>query len=119
MRHHRHRHEPVQAVPGDGGHQERRPGKAGDIAPEDIAVKAGETPFKPGPIVGELQKVGIPAGIEGGKIVIKKDKVLVEKGRRSPEELSKVLPQLEILPMTVGLDLRAAFEDGVLYGRTS
>ena len=49
--------------------------KAGDIAPEDIEVKAGDTPFKPGPIVGELQKVGIPAGIEGGKIVIKKDGV--------------------------------------------
>jgi large subunit ribosomal protein L10 len=93
------------------------PAKAGDIAPEDIAIKAGETPFKPGPIVGELQKVGIPAGIEGGKVVFKKDKVLVAKGQPVPEDLAKVLPRLEILPMTVGLDLRAAFEDGVLYDR--
>ncbi|HSV42769.1 MAG TPA: 50S ribosomal protein L10 [Methanomassiliicoccales archaeon] len=93
------------------------PAKPGDIAPEDIVIKAGETPFKPGPIVGELQKVGIPAGIEGGKVVFKKDKVLVEKGKPVPEDLAKVLPKLDILPMTVGLDLRAAFEDGVLYGR--
>jgi large subunit ribosomal protein L10 len=93
------------------------PAKPGDIAPEDIAIKAGETPFKPGPIVGELQKVGIPAGIEGGKVVFKKDKVLVAKGQPVPEDLAKVLPRLEILPMTVGLDLRAAFEDGVLYDR--
>ena len=65
------------------------PAKPGDIAPEDIIVKEGETPFKPGPIVGELQKAGIPAAIEGGKIVIRKDKVLVEKGhshRRGVED---------------------------------
>jgi large subunit ribosomal protein L10 len=91
------------------------PAKAGDIAPEDIMVKEGETPFKPGPIVGELQKAGIPAAIEGGKIVIRKDKVLVEKGHKVSEELSKILPKLEIFPMTVGLDLKAAFEDGIVY----
>src|SRR5664280_316552 len=62
------------------------PAKPGDIAPEDILIKAGDTPFKPGPIVGELQKAGIPAGIEGGKIVIKKDKVLVKKGEAVSEE---------------------------------
>ena len=93
------------------------PAKPGDIAPEDILIKAGDTPFKPGPIVGELQKAGIPAGIEGGKIVIKKDKVLVKKGDVISEEIAKILPKLEIMPMTVGLDLKAAFEGGVLYGR--
>lgn len=93
------------------------PAKPGDIAPEDIMVKAGDTPFKPGPIVGELQKAGIPAGIEGGKVVFKKDKVLVEKGKPVPDEIAKVLPRLEIFPMTVGLDLKAAFEDGTLYRR--
>lgn len=93
------------------------PAKPGDIAPEDIMVKAGDTPFKPGPIVGELQKAGIPAGIEGGKVVFKKDKVLVEKGKPVPDEIAKVLPRLEIFPMTVGMDLKAAFEDGTLYRR--
>jgi len=91
------------------------PAKPGDIAPDDIEVKAGDTPFKPGPIVGELQKVGIPAGIEGGKIVIKKDKVLVKKGDPISAELAAVLPKLEILPMTVGMDLRGVFEDGLIY----
>lgn len=93
------------------------PAKTGDIAPEDIAVKAGDTPFKPGPIIGELQKAGIPAAIESGKIIIKKDKVLVPKGEPVPDEVAKVLAKLEILPMIVGMDLRAAFEDGVLYGK--
>src|SRR3990172_3158125 len=49
------------------------PAKGGEKAPEEIKVLAGETSFKPGPIVGELGKVGIPAGIEGGKVIIKKD----------------------------------------------
>jgi large subunit ribosomal protein L10 len=91
--------------------------KPGDVAPEDIVVKEGETPFKPGPIVGELQKAGIPAAIEGGKIVIRKDKVLVEKGQKVSEELAKILPKLEILPMTIGMDLIVAFEDGIVYNK--
>jgi len=95
----------------------KAPAKPGDIAPEDIVVKEGETPFKPGPIVGELQKAGIPAAIEGGKIVIRKDKVLVEKGHKVSEELAKILPKLEILPMIVGMDLKGAFEDGIVYER--
>ncbi|HUV24769.1 MAG TPA: 50S ribosomal protein L10 [Methanomassiliicoccales archaeon] len=91
--------------------------KPGDIAPDDIVAKAGPTSFPPGPIVGELQKVGIPAAIDGGKIVIKKDKKLVEKGEPIPEEIAKILPRLDIMPMTVGLDLLAAFEDGIVYDR--
>ena len=41
-----------------------RPAKAGDIAPKDIVIEAGPTPFAPGPIVGEFNSVGIPAKIE-------------------------------------------------------
>lgn len=91
--------------------------KPGDVAPEDISVREGETQFKPGPIVGELQKAGIPAGIESGKVVFKKDKVLVRKGEEIPEEIAKILPRLDILPMTVGLDLKAAYEDGIIFKR--
>jgi len=91
--------------------------KSGDVAPEDIEVKEGETSFKPGPIVGELQKAGIPAGIESGKVAFKKDKVLVKKGDKIPHEIAKILPRLEIFPMTVGLDLKAAYEDGIVFKR--
>src|SRR5207249_432728 len=45
----------------------RAPARGGEVAPEDLWVRAGETPFKPGPVVGELQKAGIPAAIERGK----------------------------------------------------
>ncbi|HIJ17808.1 MAG TPA: 50S ribosomal protein L10 [Thermoplasmata archaeon] len=89
--------------------------KGGEISPEDIEVKAGETAFKPGPIVGELQKAGVPAAIEQGKVVIKKDKVLVKKGDKITRDIALVLSKLEVFPMTVGLDLHAAFDDGMVF----
>jgi large subunit ribosomal protein L10 len=91
------------------------PARGGETAPEDIMVYEGETSFKPGPIVGELQKAGIPAGIEAGKVLIKKDKVLVKKGEKIPRDLAPILAKLEIFPLTVGLDLQAAYETGTVY----
>jgi len=93
----------------------KMPARGGEIAPDDIEIKAGETPFKPGPVVGELQKAGLPAAIEQGKVVIKKDKLLVKKGDKIPREVALVLGKLEIFPLTVGLNLSAAFEDGFVY----
>lgn len=91
------------------------PARGGEEAPEDIVIKAGDTSFKPGPIVREFQKVGIPAAIEQGKVVIKRDAVLVKAGDVIPKDLATVLPRLDILPIEIGLDLQAAYEDGVVY----
>ena len=93
----------------------KMPARGGEIAPDDIEIKAGETPFKPGPVVGELQKAGLPAAIEQGKVVIKKDKLIVKKGDKIPRDVALVLGKLEIYPLTVGLNLNAAFEDGFVY----
>src|SRR4030042_492805 len=93
----------------------KMPARGGEISPDDIEIKAGDTPFKPGPVVGELQKAGLPAAIEQGKVVIKKDKLLVKKGDKIPREVALVLSKLEIYPLTVGLNLNAAFEDGMVY----
>ncbi len=91
------------------------PAKGGEPAPSDIVVRAGDTNFKPGPVVREFQKVGIPAAIERGKVVIKKDAVLVKEGEPIPKELATVLPRLDIFPIELGLDLKAVYEDGTLY----
>ena len=95
----------------------KAPAKGGEVAPDDIWIREGETPFKPGPVVGDLQKAGIPAAIEKGKVVIKKEKLLVPKGEKIPRLTAQALTRLEIFPMTVGLDLRGAFEGGMIYGR--
>ena len=94
------------------------PAKEGQLAPFDIVVPKGPTPFGPGPIIGELQKIGLPAAIEAGKIVIKKDTPLVKAGEPISGPIAAMLPKLEILPMIVGLDLRVAYEDGVVYSKS-
>jgi large subunit ribosomal protein L10 len=97
----------------------KAPARGGEVAPEDLWVREGETPFKPGPVVGELQKAGIPAAIERGKVVIKKDKLLVKAGDRIPREVAQTLTRLEIYPLVVGLDLKGAYEDGMVFRRDS
>jgi len=91
------------------------PAKGGETATSDIEVKAGDTPFKPGPIVGELQKVGIPAQIKEGKVVIKTNKVLVKEGEKIPREVAQMLTRLEIFPVQIGISLNAVFEEGNLF----
>lgn len=95
----------------------RAPARGGETAPEDLWVREGETPFKPGPVVGELQKAGIPAAIERGKVVIRQDKLLVKSGQRIPRDVAQQLARLEIYPLVVGLDLRGAYEAGAVFRR--
>lgn len=91
------------------------PIKPGGIAPKDIVVQKGPTSFPPGPIVGELQGSGIPAGIEGGKVVIRETKTVARKGDVVDTKLASILARLEIHPVDLGLDLRAVYEKGIIY----
>jgi len=91
------------------------PARGGETATHDIMVRAGDTPFKPGPVVGELQKVGIPAAIQEGKVVIKTDKVIVSEGEKIPTDVAQMLARLEIFPIEIGMTLHAVFEDGDIF----
>ena len=93
----------------------KAPAKGGETVQTDIEIKAGETPFKPGPIVGELQKAGIPAAISEGKVVIKNDKVLVKAGDKIPKEMAQMLTRLEIYPLDIGLNVHAIYETGNIF----
>src|SRR5688572_15176781 len=89
--------------------------KAGQAAPFDIEVQKGDTPFRPGPIVGELQKAGIPAAIDSGKVVIKSTKVVVKKGEAISADRASALDKLGIHPIDIGLDVKGVWEAGVIY----
>jgi large subunit ribosomal protein L10 len=89
--------------------------KPGDIAPEDIVVSKGPTSFKPGPVVGELQQVGIPAAIEGGKVTIRESKTVVKAGEAINQKMADALAKLDIRPIDVGLSLQIAFYDGSIF----
>jgi large subunit ribosomal protein L10 len=99
--------------------QTRQPTYAhgGEVAPADVKVPAGETSFKPGPIVGELQHAGLPAAIEKGKVVLKKDTVLVPRGQVISREVAQILTRLEVKPLEVGLILQGAAEGSFFYPR--
>lgn len=91
------------------------PLKANQVAPHDIVIPKGPTPFGPGPIVGELQKVGISAKIEAGKVVIAKESTPVKAGGVVSAELAAMLAKLEIRPVELKIDLKAAFEKDTMY----
>lgn len=91
------------------------PAKAGQTAPRDIVVNKGATPFAPGPIIGELSLAGIKSGVEGGKVAIKEDTVVVKAGEKIKPKVAEILTRLGIQPMEVGLDLVAVFENGLVY----
>lgn len=91
------------------------PLKANQTAPHDIVIPKGPTPFGPGPIVGELQKVGISAKIEAGKVVIAKDSTPVKAGGVVSAELATMLAKLEVRPVELKIDLKAAFEKDTVF----
>lgn len=93
----------------------KAPARGGEVSPEDILVREGDTPFKPGPIMSELQRAGLPASIERGKVVIKKDTVLVKEGEKIPKQVAQVLTRLEIYPIIVGLNLTGVYENGLIF----
>lgn len=91
------------------------PARGGELAPADIVVPAQTTSFKPGPIVGELQHAGFPAAIEKGKVVLKRDTLIVKAGAPISREVAGMLTRLEIFPLQVGLSLRAVVEGSTFY----
>lgn len=85
--------------------------KPGQVAPDDIRVEAGPTPFTPGPVIGELGRLGLKTEVKEGKIHLKEGKVLVKAGDVIKPEVADLLTKLAIEPMTIGLNLVAAYEN--------
>ena len=79
--------------------------KAGQIAPNDLVVKAGPTSLPPGPIIGELGSAGIKASVEQGKVTVREDSVVVKSGNVISGKVADVLVKLGIKPMELGLNL--------------
>jgi large subunit ribosomal protein L10 len=92
--------------------------KAGDMATKEIVIKEGPTSLKPGPVIGELQRVKLPAGVDGDKIVIKKDTIIVKEGEQISKPVADVLMKLGIEPLEISLNLLAVYDRGMIYGKS-
>jgi len=91
------------------------PPKPNSIAKEDIVIKAGPTPFSPGPMVAEMQKYGIKAAIKKGKVEIREDSIIVKKGDRVPAAVSQILGKLGITPIELWLRIKAGYQNGTIF----
>lgn len=92
-----------------------RAAKPGDIAPFDIVVEKQDTGMKPGPIVGELNSVGIPAKIMTGTVHIQKTITVLNAGETFQGDLGLMLSKVGINPIITGLRLCGTIEDGVVF----
>ena len=92
-----------------------RAAKEGDVAPHQIVVEKMDTGMPPGPIVGELNSVGIPAKIMGGSVQIQKRTVVLEQGDVFDGDMGMMLSKIGINPIVTGLRLCGTLEGGTLF----
>src|SRR3989304_947792 len=90
--------------------------KSGDIAAMDVVIPAGNTGQPPGPIISQLNAVGLPTRIESGSVWVSKDTLVVRKGEAINERLAAVLSKLGIKAVEAGLSMKAVFDDGFMIG---
>ncbi len=89
--------------------------KAGDVAPFDIVVPAGETDLTPGPTLSQLKMAGIHVKIDKGKIVVDKDSVVAKAGDVITPEKAQALQVLGIKPFKVGMTVSYAYDGKTLF----
>jgi len=88
--------------------------KSGDIAAMDVVIPAGNTGQPPGPIIGQLNAVGLPTRIESGSVWVSKDTLVVRKGEPISMRLAAVLSKLGIKAVEAGLSMRAILDEGLM-----
>jgi len=91
--------------------------KAGDIAAKDITIPKGSTELPPGPAISTLQKVGLKASVQAGKITVLMDRVVCKAGAQITADMVGVFSLLKIEPMEIGIELISAWEDGMIFDK--
>ncbi len=93
----------------------KAPAKAGQTAPNDIVVPAGDTGLPPGPALGDLKAAGINARIDGQTIKVMKDSVVAKEGQIISPTVANALGKLGIKPIEIFLKVLAVYEDGTIF----
>jgi len=92
-----------------------RAAKPGDVAPQDIVVEKQDTGMAPGPVVGELNSVNIPAKIMGGSVHIQKTVTVLKEGEVFEGDLGMLLSKIGVNPIVTGLRLCGTLEEGTVF----
>ncbi len=88
--------------------------KSGDTAAMDVVIPAGNTGQPPGPVISQLNSVGLPTRIESGSVWVSKDTLVVRKGEEINERLAGVLSKLGIKAVELGISMRAVLDEGLM-----
>jgi large subunit ribosomal protein L10 len=88
--------------------------KAGDIAAMDVVIPSSNTGQPPGPVISQLNAVGLPTRIENGSVWISKDTLVVRRGEPINDRLAGVLSKLNIKAVELGLSMRVVLDNGLI-----
>ncbi len=88
--------------------------KAGDTAAEDVIVPSSNTGQPPGPVISQLNGVGLPTRIENGSVWVSKDTLVVRRGEPINDRLAGVLSKLGIKSVELGISMRAVYDNGMM-----
>jgi large subunit ribosomal protein L10 len=80
----------------------------------DVVIPAGNTGQPPGPIISQLNAVGLPTRIESGSVWVSKDTLVVRKGEAINERLAGVLSKLGVKAVEAGLSMQAVLDEGLI-----
>ncbi|MDD4467610.1 MAG: 50S ribosomal protein L10 [Candidatus ainarchaeum sp.] len=95
--------------------------REGDVADNDILVRAGDTGLPPGPALSTLKAAGLEVKVAGPTISISKDKVVAKKGEPIKKEVAEVLGKLNIKPMKIGMKIIGVLDkaDDMFYSASA
>ena len=88
--------------------------KSGDISALDVVIPEGSTGQPPGPIISQLNAVGLPTRIESGSVWVSKDTLVVRKGEVISERLAAILSKLGIKAVEAGLSMKVVLDEGLI-----
>jgi large subunit ribosomal protein L10 len=88
--------------------------KSGDLAATDIVIPVSNTGQPPGPVISQLNAVGLPTKIENGSVWVSKDTLVVRRGEPINERLASVLSKLGVKSVELGISMRAVYDNGMI-----
>jgi large subunit ribosomal protein L10 len=88
--------------------------KSGDISAMDVVIPEGSTGQPPGPIISQLNAVGLPTRIESGSVWVSKDTLVVRKGEPISERLAALLSKLGVKAVEAGLAMKVVLDEGMI-----
>ncbi|MBD3311842.1 50S ribosomal protein L10 [archaeon] len=89
--------------------------KRGMTVKKDVVLDEGPTQFMPGELMTELTEMGVKVSPKGGKITIMEPSIIVKRGEQVSKQVADLLFKLGVKPVTTGLELVAAYDNGSIF----